>query len=90
MLDGGSQIRQQGDLTGPFNSGRQFPLMFGTISGNPSRDDLSPFRSKVFQQFCILIIDDHGAVGTKPADLPAGENSFFPSGLPHGLFSFLF
>jgi hypothetical protein len=48
MLNGGGQVGQQGDLSGPFNGDRQFPLVFGTISGNPPGDDLPPLRGKMF------------------------------------------
>jgi hypothetical protein len=47
MLNGGGQVRQQGNLSGPFNSDGKFPLMFSTISGDPPGDNLPPFRGKM-------------------------------------------
>ncbi len=90
MLNGGGQVGQQGNLAGPFDGDRQFPLVFGAISADPPGDDLSPLGSKMFQGLGILIIDDQRTIGAKTTNLPAGEYSFSPFLLDHGLFSFLF
>ena len=63
----GRCVRQQCHLPGPFNGHRQFPLVFGTITGNPARSNFAPFRCEIPERPGILIIDYKATVRTKLA-----------------------
>ena len=70
--------RQESNISGPFNGGRYFPLMLGTVSGDPSREDFAPFRDKMTHRFNIFVIDLHAAVRAEDTDFSSLERSFLP------------
>jgi hypothetical protein len=85
VVNGGE--RQQGNLPRSFHGKRQHPLMLGTVAGNPSRNDLAPFRNKITQSFRIFVIYLEFTVDTETADLATMEcASFIPDG--HDSFPF--
>jgi len=50
-------VRHQCNVPGSLDGDGDFSLMSGTVAGDPSGNDLSPIRNKVFQLFWILVID---------------------------------
>jgi len=69
-------IRQQGNVSGPLNSHRQHPLVFGTVAGNPARCNLASFGCKVPDNLDIFVIDGQAAVSTEFTYLSSMIRSF--------------
>jgi hypothetical protein len=51
------RVWHQGNVPGSFYSQGYLPLVSGTVARNPPGDYFSSLRNKVFQLFCILIIN---------------------------------
>ena len=69
---------KNGDVTRPLDRDRHLPLMLCTVSGDPSGNDLSPFRNKISKDLWIFIIDIQFFVRTESADLPPHEGFLLP------------
>ncbi len=54
--------------------------MFGTISGDPSWDDLSSFCNEITKNPCILIVDLQLFIGAESTDLSPQERFLFSIG----------
>jgi hypothetical protein len=66
----------ESNISGPLNGGRYFPLMLGTVTGDPSREDLASFSDKMTQRFNVFVIDLHAAVRAEDTDFASLERSF--------------
>ena len=84
-LMGRCRKRQNGNIAGPFDSDGYFSLVLCTVSGDPTRNDLSTFRNEKSKDLWILIIDIQLFVSAESTDLSPQER-FFPSVL-RGSFS---
>lgn len=51
------RVWHQGNVPGSFYSQGYLPLVSGTVARNPPGDYFSSLRNKIFQLFCILIIN---------------------------------
>ena len=58
---------QQGNIPCPVYGYSQYPLVFGTVPGYPSRDYFTPFGSEQPQHSCIFIIYINIAVSAESA-----------------------
>ena len=72
-------VRQQCDLTGTLHGQGQFPLVFGTVAGNPPGDDLAAFGNEIAQCFGIFVIYLQFTVYTEPADFAPMKSASFAS-----------
>jgi hypothetical protein len=54
--------------------------MFGTVSGDPSRNDLSPFCNEIPKNPRILIVDIQLFIRAESTDLSSQERFFLPVG----------
>jgi hypothetical protein len=68
------------NIPSPFNGNGYFSLVFGTITGDPSRDDLSSFCDEITKDPCILIVDLQFFIGAESTDLSPEERFFLPVG----------
>jgi len=71
---------QNRNIPCPFNGNGYFSLVFGTIPGDPSRDDLSSFCNEVTKDPCILIVDLQLFVSAESTDLSPQERFLFSIG----------
>ena len=78
-MDGGRK-GQNGDVARPFDGLRHLPLMFCTVSGDPSGNDLSPFRDEIPENLRVLIIDVQFLIRAESANLPPQKRFFLPVG----------
>jgi len=72
--------RQDGDITGSFDSNRHLPLVLCTVSRDPPRNDFPSFRNEESKDPGVLIVDVHFLIGTESTDLPSQKRSFLPVG----------
>jgi hypothetical protein len=56
-LMSGRRKRQNGNIARPFNGDGHLSLVFCTVPGDPTRDDLSSFRNKISKDPRVLIVD---------------------------------
>jgi hypothetical protein len=68
---------QNRNIPCPLNGNGYFSLVFGTISGDPSRDDLSSFCNEITKDPCILIVDLQFFIGAESTDLSPQERFLF-------------
>jgi hypothetical protein len=71
---------QNRNIPSPFNGNGYFSLVFGTIPGDPSRDDLSSFCNEITKDPCILIVDLQLFIGAESTDLSPQERFLFSIG----------
>jgi hypothetical protein len=71
---------QNRNIPCPFNGNGYFSLVFGTITGDPSRDDLSSFCNEITKDPCILIVDLQLFIGAESTDLSPQERFLFSIG----------
>jgi hypothetical protein len=76
---------QNRNIPCPFNGNGYFSLVFGTIAGNPSRDDLSSFCNEITKDPRVLIVDLQFFIGAESTDLSPQER--FPFSFGGRLFS---
>jgi len=70
--------RKDGDVACPLDCDRHLPLVFCTVSRNPSRNNLSPFRNKISKDLWVLIIDIQFLIRTESTDLSPHEGFLLP------------
>ena len=63
-------IWQQRQMSGPFNSGGQLPLMPGAGPRNPSRDNFSSVGDETAQPAIVLVVDILDFIAAEPAGFP--------------------
>jgi hypothetical protein len=68
--------RQDGNISSPFYGDSYLPLMFGTVSRNPSRNDLSSFRNEISKDPWIFIVDIQLFIRAESTDLSPQERFF--------------
>lgn len=64
-------------MTSPLDGLCDLPLMFGTITINPARNDFTPFGYEIIQYTDFFVINSQGGVGTETARFFSAEGSFF-------------
>jgi hypothetical protein len=75
---------KKGNAARSLNRLPDIPLMICTISGDPSRNDLSTLRYKVPEQSGVFVIDIIDLIGAKAAVLlPLSKPAFFHLRLLH-------
>ncbi len=72
--------RQNGNITCPFESDRYLSLVLRTVSRDPSRNDLSPFRYEISENPRIFIVDIQFFIGAESTDLSPHKRFFLPVG----------
>jgi hypothetical protein len=72
--------RQNRNIPPPFNGDGYFSLVFGTIAGDPTRDDFSPFGNEITKDPCIFIVDLQFFIGAESTDLSPQERLLFSFG----------
>jgi hypothetical protein len=69
---------QKGDAASPLDRLADIPLVRCTISGDPPRNDLAPFRHEIPQQTGVLVINVLYLISAKAAIfLPLTKPAFF-------------
>ena len=83
--------RQNGNIAGPFNGDGHLSLVFRTVPGDPTWDDLPSFRNKISKDPRVLIVDIQFLIGAESTDLSPQERFFLSircwpfSRFPHAL-----
>lgn len=70
--------RQQRNVASSFYSFGYIALMFGAVSGNPARDNLSAFSYKITESTRILVVYGYLFVGAETANLATLKRPLFP------------
>ncbi len=73
----GNRKGHEGDISRPFNCGRQLPLVPGTISRDSPGKNFPSFGYKMIEGFDVLIINSHIAIRAEDTHFPALKGSFF-------------
>ena len=60
---------QDRNIARPFDRRGHLSLVFGTVTGDPPGNDLSPLRDEISQDPRVLIIDVQFLIGTESTDL---------------------
>ena len=71
---------QNRNIPSPFDGHGYFSLVFGTIPGDPSRNDLPSFCNEITKDPCILIVDFQLSIGAESTDLSPQERFLFSFG----------
>lgn len=71
---------QDGYVSGSFDSDGDLPLVFGTVSGDPPGNDLSPLRHEISKDPRVSIIDIEFLIGAKSTDLSSHKRFFLSIG----------
>ena len=90
-LTGGRCKRQDGNITSPFDGDRHLSLVLRTVPGNPTGNDLPPFRYEITKDPWIPIVDLQFFIRAETTNLSPQERfflsirSWFLSRFPHPL-----
>ncbi len=60
-------VRKQSDSSGPFNSNRQFTLVFSANAGDTARQDFATFGRKTAELCNVFVIDLFSMIDTEAA-----------------------
>ena len=81
----GCRKGENGNIPCPLDSDGYFPLVFGTVARDPSRNDLSSFRYEITEDPGVLVVNLQLFIGAEPTDLSSQERLPFSFG--RGLFA---
>jgi len=69
--------RNQGNISGSFNSHGHLPLMFCAIPEDPAGNNFPSLGHQVFQRFYVFVVDEFDFIDAKSADLFLLKPTFF-------------